>query len=98
MFGQKLLRAAAAIAIVLSALCPHGSEAQVLYGSIVGTLQDQTGAGVPNAALTITNKETGQTREGKSDSQGNFNITNVLPGRYELRIAAAGFRTVTQQN
>ena len=66
----------------------------MLYGSIVGTLQDQTGAAVPNAALTITNKETGQTREARSDAQGNFNITNVLPGRYELRIAATGFRTL----
>src|SRR3954464_8729046 len=98
MFAQKILRLAAMVAIVIGAVCPRGSEAQVLYGSIVGSLQDQTGAAVPDASLTITNNETGQTRDTKSDAQGNFTITNVLPGRYEVRINATGFRTVTQKS
>jgi hypothetical protein len=97
MLGQKFLRVAAAAIIFFFALAPR-SEAQVLYGSIVGTLTDPTGSAVPEATITITNKETGQTREAKSDAQGNFNITNVMPGRYDVRIAATGFRAITQQN
>jgi hypothetical protein len=86
------------MAICMAALCPRPSEAQVLYGSILGSLQDASGSAVPNATVTITNKETGQTRDATSDAQGNFNITNVLPGRYDVRIAATGFRSLTQQN
>jgi hypothetical protein len=70
MVGQKILRWAAAAIVLLSALSPRISQAQVLYGSIVGSLQDATGSAVPNAAITITNKETGQTREGASDALG----------------------------
>ena len=36
-------------------------NAQVLYGSVVGTVTDQTGALVPKAAVTIVNKATGAT-------------------------------------
>lgn len=92
-----LRRTGACIAVLLCTLLPRSADAQVLYGSIVGSLQDETGASLPNAAVTITNTETGQTREGKADAQGNFNITNVLPGRYDVRITATGFRSVTQQ-
>src|SRR4051794_18774383 len=98
MSGQKFLRLSATLAIALAILHPRSSEAQVLYGSVVGTVQDPSGAGVPDAALTITNSDTGQTRDTKADSQGNYNMTNVLPGRYELRVTATGFRTVTQKN
>ncbi len=49
-------------------------NAQVLYGSVVGTIQDQTGAVVPGATVTITNAETGQAREGTSDVAGNYSI------------------------
>ena len=34
-------------------------NAQVLYGSVVGTVADQTGAVVPGATVTITNVQTG---------------------------------------
>src|SRR5215212_3472068 len=98
MSALKFLRLAAVFAIWIAALSPRPSEAQVLYGSIVGSLQDPTGSAVPNAAITVTNRETGQTREAVSDAQGNFNITNLLPGRYDVRVAAAGFRAFTQQN
>src|SRR3954453_15005562 len=63
MVAKKFLRVAAAAAIVLGVLCPRNSEAQVLYGSVVGSLQDQSGGAVPNATLTVTNRETGQVRE-----------------------------------
>src|SRR5712692_5083034 len=77
------------------ALVQPGS-AQVLYGSVVGTVEDQSGAVVPNAAVTITNKQTGVTRETASDAGGRYSIVNALPGGYELKVSATGFRTFTQ--
>jgi len=67
-------------------------NAQVLYGSVVGTVTDQTGAVVPEAAVTITNINTGQTREGTTDAAGYYSIPNVLEGTYDLSVKKTGFR------
>ena len=45
-------------------------KAQVLYGSIVGNVKDSQGAVVPGATVTITNKQTGLTRDSVTDDQG----------------------------
>jgi hypothetical protein len=72
-------------------------KAQVLYGSVVGTVTDQTGAVVPGATVTITNVQTGQTREAISDDAGNYSIPNVLEGRYDLSVQMTGFRTYLEK-
>ncbi len=62
------LRAISVTAIWLIAVAVLGfvfvqrANAQVLYGSIAGTVSDQTGAVVPGAAITIVNDGTGLTR------------------------------------
>jgi hypothetical protein len=74
----------------------HPMMAQVLYGSVVGTITDQSDSVVPNAAITLTNMETGISRDGTTDEGGRYSFGNVLPGRYSIKVAASGFRTVTQ--
>jgi hypothetical protein len=71
-------------------------RAQVLYGAIVGTVEDQTGALVLKASVVVTNKVTGATREVATDEAGRYAVLNVLPGRYDVRIGATGFKTVTR--
>jgi outer membrane receptor protein involved in Fe transport len=88
-----LLSVACAL-IAASALSPV--NAQVLYGSIVGTIEDPSGAIVPGANITLTSTETGATREVKADDQGRYSLLNVLPGKYSLKISAQGFRTLTR--
>lgn len=73
-------------------------EGQVLYGSIVGTVTDQTGAMVPRASAAVTSKATGLSKETTTDEAGRYSLTNILPGIYDLRIAAAGFKPFTQTN
>jgi outer membrane receptor protein involved in Fe transport len=68
------------------------AAAQVLYGSLVGLVEDSTGSVIPNAAITATNRSTGQTYEVQTDSAGNYTITNVLPGDYDLKTSVSGFR------
>ena len=84
-------------AILLAPLFVQNLNAQVLYGSVVGTVADQTGAVVPGATVTITNADTGQTREGMTDAAGYYSITNVLEGRYDLSIKMAGFRNYLEK-
>ena len=56
------LFAVLAIFVAFSVLTPWNAVAQVLYGSIVGQITDASGAPVPGAAVTITNRDTGLTR------------------------------------
>jgi len=56
--------------VILTAAGPNPSSAQVLYGSIVGTTEDPTGAVVPGATVTLSSATTGATREVKADDQG----------------------------
>ncbi len=82
--------------LVLGLLSPV--QAQVLYGSIVGTVVDPTGAVVPRASVNITNKATGLTREIATDDAGRYAFLDVPLGKYDVRIAAAGFKPLIRSD
>ena len=67
---------------------------QGLYGSLVGTVTDPSGAVVPNAAISVTSTATGQVRQDTSDQNGRYNFVNLLPGSYTVVVSANGFRKV----
>jgi hypothetical protein len=79
-----------AIAFLALFLISSVAQAQVLYGSITGTVTDKTGAVVPNVAVTITNQGTGEVRTEKANGDGSYNILDVLPGVYTLSIPSGG--------
>ncbi len=60
-------------------------------GSIAGTVQDNSGAVVPAATVTVTNGA-GVTRTGTTDEKGEFLVGDLTPGTYVLKIAANGFK------
>ena len=68
------------------------AAAQVFYGSIVGTVEDQTGAVVPGASVTATNKNTGLVLETVTNENGTYSITNVQPGPYDVSVVLEGFK------
>lgn len=67
------------------------ASAQVLYGTLVGNVTDPQQAAIVGAAVTIINKATGYTVDRKSDERGAYDIRNVPPGVYDIRISATGF-------
>ena len=74
----------ALLAVLLTAgMAPSLANAQVLYGSLVGNVTDQNGAVVAGATVTIIDKNTGLSRETASREDGDYSITNILPGAYE---------------
>ncbi len=79
-----------------SLACLPCLEAQVLYGSIVGTITDATGAVVPNAQIRATNPLTGETRESTSDEAGRYSLNNLAAGAYDVRVSAPSFRAYVQ--
>jgi hypothetical protein len=82
--------------VSLTLLNAPAAMAQVLYGSVVGTVVDQTDAVVPKATVVLTSKSTGLSRETVTDEAGRYSVVNLLPGTYDLRVTASGFRPFEQ--
>ena len=83
--------------IIFLGLNASVASAQVLYGSIVGTITDQSNAVIAKAIVTATNASTGLTRQATTDQTGYYAIANLLEGSYDLSIVAPGFKPVTQK-
>ena len=79
---------------VLGLVSAQRLNAQVLYGSVAGTITDQTGAVVPGAAITVVNNDTGLTRNTTSGSAGDYQIIDLPAGTYSLNVTAQGFKPV----
>jgi hypothetical protein len=77
------------------ALSVPALHAQVLYGSIVGTVTDQSGAVIPKAQIKASNPATGEVREATTDAEGRYTIGNAVAGTYDVQVSAPGFRQVT---
>jgi hypothetical protein len=70
--------------------------AQVPTGTIAGTVTDASAAVVPNAKITIVNKDTGSTRGLATAADGTYSSAALPAGNYEVRAEAAGFRQLIQ--
>ena len=67
-------------------------------GTIIGTITDQSGAVVPDATISITNKNTNTPSKTQSNSAGHYAFVNVDPGVYDLKITKQGFETANVPN
>jgi Carboxypeptidase regulatory-like domain len=89
------LRAALSIFVFAGGLLWPLPEAAFSQGettsAIAGQVSDASGAAVPGAAVTVTNKETGLKRGAKTDEAGRFNFPQLKPGTYLVRVEAEGF-------
>ncbi len=89
MFVRKL-----AFAVVLIVLFLAGAgfgHAQTTSGALVGVVHDPTGAVVPNSTVSATNEATGVVYTGKSNDSGQYRISNLPEGTYDVRTAVPGF-------
>ena len=68
-------------------------SAQVLYGSVVGNVMDASNAPVPGALVSITSRETAQSREAVTNEAGGYSFPTVASGSYDLKIVKEGFST-----
>jgi Carboxypeptidase regulatory-like domain len=67
------------LAVLLLVLAPHVLKAQAVSGTILGSVQDSTGAAVPGVSVTLANSETGLTRVVTTDSGGEYNARHYHP-------------------
>lgn len=78
---------------IFAAVSTVGAYAQSDNGSIVGTVTDQTGAAIPNAAITVTNLATGLKLHVTSDGAGGFEVPAVPRGSYRAEVKSQGFQS-----
>jgi Carboxypeptidase regulatory-like domain len=83
----------ALLAVVLFTYQPAWSQANVQAGSIQGTVTDPQGGVVPNAKVTITNKDTGAVINTTTTSAGAFSSGSLSPAIYTVRVEAPSFKT-----
>jgi hypothetical protein len=78
------------LAIVLS-ISPTPCLAQVLYGSLVGNVSDQSQGAVPGATVSITNRDTNLSRRAVTNEAGIYSFPNLQSGTYSVMVQMAGF-------
>src|ERR1051326_1647713 len=81
------------LAICLFLLSAAIAVGQVLYGTLVGTVTDPQQAAVVGATVTIKNNATSYTASVKTDDRGVYEMRNIPPGVYDIKVTAAGFAT-----
>jgi hypothetical protein len=88
---HALVRLALAL-LVLAGFAPSAAHAQVLYGGVVGNVEDGSGAALPGATVTLVNKGTGLVQTTVTSETGTYTFTNVQAGIYDLKVSLQGFK------
>ena len=70
---------------------PQSPIRQSNSGTILGTVQDSTGAVIPGATVTILNPVTRYTRTATTDSAGRYEFKNLPFNSYHLSVVSTGF-------
>src|SRR5579864_285592 len=85
--------AGVSLLLVIALSAPLFGQATVATGSIQGTVTDPSGAVVPGAQVTVTNKSTGQEKKLTTNNSGAYNTGPIIPGDYVIRATNKGFQT-----
>src|SRR6185503_13633820 len=62
-------------------------------GAVTGTVTDQRGATVAGVEVTVTNESTGEKRNAVSQDNGDYAVSQLLPGAYRIEFFKSGFKT-----
>src|SRR5262245_15998353 len=81
--------------LIVAILIVSLAAAQAGDAEISGQVKDPSGAVVAGATVTATNQESGVTRTTTVGPDGRYRFVLLPPGRYSLKVEAAGFRTET---
>ena len=81
-----------AVACLIATLGVRSVNAQAVYGSISGTIKDNTGGVLPGVPVTITSVERKTTDEVLTNDSGFYMKDRLLPGVYEAKAGLSGFK------
>jgi hypothetical protein len=78
------------LVFTLAAMPTQGQNSQ---GTILGHVQDPTGAAVSGARVTATNVNTNVVNHFTTNSTGDYVLVDMIPGTYQVKVEADGFKT-----
>jgi hypothetical protein len=77
-------------------LLPPSARSQTSTGKVVGVVQDSSGGVLPGVSIVIKNLGTGTSRDTVTDDRGQFEVSGLAPGRYEVDAELQSFRKFSQ--
>jgi hypothetical protein len=86
----------AGVLLLLSSI-NAGAQSQTT-GRIAGTVEDQNGAVISGAEVTVSSKAMGDERRVTTDSEGNYAVPLLSPGMYRVKVTARGFNSAVFDN
>jgi len=69
---------------------------QSTSSTVTGKISDPSGSTVPEASVSASNEDTGLRRSGTSNTEGNYVLPLLPPGKYRITVQKEGFRPVTR--
>ncbi len=79
------------ISLLALALAAPSAQAQSMFATLTGTVQDSAGAVIVGAGVTVRNMASGETRVATTNKGGYFSIPELPAETYQVIIVAKGF-------
>jgi len=70
---------------------------QTTFGTIVGSITDNSNAVVPDAKITLLNLGTSEQHIMLTGGDGEYRFVNLVPGEYQLTVERQGFQRAVQK-
>lgn len=96
--GTRRLFLGPVFLLVALGLCVLPAFGQIDRGAIVGRVLDSSGAAVPKATITVTNKATGIAITTPVNDSGEYQVLALIPGTYSVKVTADGFESMLRDN
>ncbi len=84
------------LCFAILAAFPDPLAGQAVNATLLGTVQDSTGAAVANAKVTITEMNTNISRTAQTNDSGNYVFPDLPPGTYKVTAEQTGFKRATR--
>src|ERR1700730_14515540 len=81
-----------AVLCLVCILKTSSTQAQAVFGGILGTVTDAQGNAVSGAKVTVTSLTKNTVSETITNESGNFSVTHLIPDNYRVRIESTGFK------
>jgi Carboxypeptidase regulatory-like domain/TonB dependent receptor len=92
------IRGAWLAALAFLTFLPCNALGQAVYGSIYGTVNDATGALIPNAKIVVTDTAKGTQATATANESGEFRVDHLIPDVYSVSVDNPGFKKYEQNN
>jgi len=99
MIDKKLGIAKALLLILLTVACVQLARGQnASTGALTGIVTDASGSVMQDASIKVISEATGDIREVRSQADGSYSVTLLLPGSYRVTATRDGFKSATYQH